>query len=64
MLQCWNANPNDRPDFSDIADLVGEMLDDKTKKVIIFCDQSMSLINLFFLLLNKKALYRIKQSIS
>ncbi|KAH7643343.1 vascular endothelial growth factor receptor 3 [Dermatophagoides farinae] len=32
MLQCWNANPNDRPDFADIADLVGEMLDDKTKK--------------------------------
>lgn len=36
MLQCWNSNPNQRPDFSEIADIVGNLLDDKTKKVFIY----------------------------
>lgn len=50
MLQCWNSNPNQRPDFSEIADIIGNLLDDKTKKVLI-CSRliiSIILILLYF----------------
>lgn len=33
MLDCWKMNPNNRPSFTDLAEFLGDLLEDGTKSV-------------------------------
>ena len=33
MLQCWKANPLERPSFTELAEQLGVMLDDNIRRV-------------------------------
>ncbi len=45
MTHCWNADPKDRPDFMEIADIIGALLDSNVRQV---CLQNLTnFLNLF-----------------
>jgi hypothetical protein len=33
MTHCWNAEPKDRPDFMEIADIIGALLEANVRQV-------------------------------
>lgn len=36
MLRCWNHQPEERPNFSEIVEIFGNMLDPSTREVSVF----------------------------
>jgi hypothetical protein len=42
MLQCWNANPLERPSFKELAEQLGVMLDDNIRRVSGFFTKNYS----------------------
>jgi hypothetical protein len=42
MLQCWNANPLERPSFTELAEQLGDMLDDNIRRVSGFFTKNYS----------------------
>jgi hypothetical protein len=44
MTNCWNAEPKDRPDFMEIADIIGGLLESNVRQV---CLQNINFLNLF-----------------
>ncbi len=45
MTNCWNAEPKDRPDFMEIADIIGNLLESSARQV---CVQNLTnFLNLF-----------------
>jgi len=34
MIHCWNAEPESRPDFMEIADIVGALLESNVREVM------------------------------
>lgn len=41
MTHCWNAEPKDRPDFMEIADIIGALLESNVRQVSVkplICD--------------------------
>ncbi len=45
MTHCWNAEPMDRPDFMEIKDIIGALLESNVRQV---CHQNLTnFLNLF-----------------
>ena len=37
MLACWEAEPEDRPSFTKLVDIMGDFLEDNVKQVLYAC---------------------------
>lgn len=49
MLDCWKMNPMTRPSFTDLAERLGDLLQDGTKSVSNFAEKYI-LFNIFLVL--------------